>query len=77
VIPVYEPGRLPDDGWRLYRKMTLTRMRPVVGPIVIVTQEGRYELPEGWRGFVAVDTAGFPYPIEATEHARTYEEVEP
>lgn len=63
------------DGWFLARKTALTPMLPAKGPVTVVTQEGDYELPDGWEGFVAVDQAGYPYPIERTEQANTYERV--
>lgn len=66
------------DGWFLARKKTLTPMLEVsAGPegLRFVTQDGEMELPAGWEGFVAVDLAGHPYPIEKTEQAKTYERV--
>lgn len=65
------------DGWILARKVALTPMLPVTGPLLIETQEGEYELPEGWEGFVAVDQAGYPYPIAKDEYEKTYEAVDP
>lgn len=64
------------DGWMLARKVALTPMLPVsAGPdgLTVVTQEGEYELSPGWEGYVAVDQAGFPYPVEANEFDQTYE----
>jgi hypothetical protein len=59
----------------LHRKIALTPMVMVDGPFVVVTQEGEYTLPEDWRGFVAVDKAGHPYPIALVEYHETYEPV--
>jgi hypothetical protein len=66
-VPVEEMG--------LHRKTALTPMVMMDGPFVVVTQEGECELPEGWRGFVAVDKAGCPYPIGLAEYHETYEPV--
>jgi hypothetical protein len=59
----------------LHRKTALTPMVMVDGPFICVTQEGEYPLPDGWRGFVAVDKAGYPYPIALAEYHETYEPV--
>jgi hypothetical protein len=63
--------------WDEYRKIGTTRMwGPVAGPFTLETREGEYEsLPAGWKGFIALDTDGYPYPVEADEHARSYERV--
>lgn len=64
------------DGWILARKVALTPMLPVlVGSegMTVATQEGDYFLAEGWEGFVAVDQAGYPYPIAQDEFDATYE----
>lgn len=74
MIPVYSADQLPDaDLFAEYRKTATTRMAPIEGPCVVMTREGDFELPAGWRGFLAIDTGGYPYPVEAAEHARTYE----
>lgn len=64
---------VPVDEMGLHRKTALTPMVMVDGPFTVVTQEGDYTLPDGWRGFIAVDRAGFPYPIALTEYHETYE----
>jgi hypothetical protein len=77
---VAAPGELTAgaraDGWVLAKKKTLTPMLAVEGPLTIATQEGDHELPEGWLGFVAVDQAGYPYPIAKGEQEKTYEVVD-
>lgn len=73
--PVLTTGA-KKDGWFMARKTASTPMLPARGPLTVVTQEGEYRLPDGWRGFIAVDSAGFPYPIEGAEWRRTYERVE-
>jgi hypothetical protein len=66
---------LPISEMALHRKKTLTPMIMVDGPFSVETQEGKYELPEGWRGFVAVDNEGFPYPISLENYHSSYEPV--
>lgn len=63
------------DGWFLARKTALTPMLAVTGPVDVETQEGNYQLPEGWEGYIAVDSAHFPYPIAKDEFERMYERV--
>ena len=74
-MTVYAADALPDNGWAEYRKITTTRMVPAAGPCTVQTQEGSYDLPDGWEGFIAVDNQGYPYPISAATHAETYERV--
>ncbi len=66
---------VPVEQMPLYRKTALTPMLDVEGPFTVVTQEGEYHLPEGWRGKLAIDKAGYPYPIEINEYYETYEAV--
>ena len=56
--------------WSSYRKTTLTKMCRVPGPFEVVTREGVIECQDG---YLAIDSGGWPYPIDAEEHARTYE----
>ena len=69
---------MPSGPWRNYRKTTETsmvHMGPLEEAIVCETKEGPYDLPEGWEGFIAVDTDGDPYPIAQAVHDASYEEV--
>lgn len=66
-VPVSEMG--------LHRKTALTPMILMDGPFTVITQEGSYDLPEGWHGLLAVDKAGHPYPIALAEYHETYEPV--
>lgn len=72
----YTKEDLPVDGWAEYRKVGTTRMTPITGPCTVVTMEGPYELPDGWTGYLAVDTQGWPYPVDAAVHAESYERAE-
>jgi len=61
----YSKGNLPPGGWAGYREIGITVMTPVTGPFSVATKEGEYELPAGWRGFIALDADGDPYPVVA------------
>lgn len=74
-MPRYDCDDLPVDGWADYRKTTTTRMAPIEGPCVVITQEGPYTLPTGWKGQLALDSQGWPYPVAAEVFAETYEPV--
>lgn len=74
-VPHYTRDTLPTGQWARYRKTGTTEMRPITGPAVVETMEGPYTLPDGWRGFVAIDTAGYPYPVDAGVHRVSYELV--
>lgn len=73
--PVYDKHTLPKGDWQEYRKIGITSMIPVSGPLVVVTLEGEYSLPAGWRGYIAVDTNGCPYPIDEAMHAKSYVQI--
>jgi len=67
-----DPGK-----WKWFRKTTPTKMLPARGPCKIITVGNvPVSLPAGWEGFVAVDSEGFPYPVDGLVHADTYEETE-
>jgi len=76
-MDVYDKDHLPVpiEDMPHYRKIGTTPMWFHHGPFRVYTQEGDYTLPEGWRGYIAVDRAGHPYPIAEDEHATTYEKV--
>lgn len=71
----YDRGNLPApvQAMRRYRKKVPTPMIHVEGPFTVTTAEGLYSLPEGWSGFIAVDTAGHPYPVVDSVHRDSYE----
>lgn len=75
-IPHYAQGTLPEGApWRRYRKRSQTVATYVEGPFNISTREGSLTLPEGWRGYVALDTHGYPYPIELDEFRNIYQQL--
>jgi hypothetical protein len=45
------------------------------GACVVGTQEGEVTLPANFDGWIAIDRAGYPYPIDIAEHEATYEEA--
>jgi hypothetical protein len=72
----YDKDNLPSVDWAEYRKTETTRMwGPVPGPFTVETKEGEYELPADWLGFIALDADGYPYPVDASVHAQSYERV--
>jgi hypothetical protein len=75
-IAVYSAGRLPDGEWTAWERTTATRMTPLAGPCVVTTVDGSdVVLDETWRGWLAVDSEGHPYPIASSVHATSYRPV--
>lgn len=70
--PIFDTSNLPADGWKAYRKTSLTRMIRIDGPFTVQTSEGPLRCEDG---FLAVDARGYPYPIAVSEHAMIYEEA--
>lgn len=52
-----------------------TPMVLVEGPLTIVTSEGEVELPEDWKGMLAMDSTGHPYPISLDLYHKLYQPV--
>lgn len=77
-MDVYDKDHLPlpVEKMSLHRKTALTPMLFHRGPFVVITQEGEYNLPDGWRGYIAVDKEGHPYPISEENYNSSYEPVE-
>jgi hypothetical protein len=72
---VHRIGTLPkqsDPIWTLHQKKVPTRMIRIDGPFEVETKEGRLKCLDGW---LAVDSAGFPYPISASDYDDMYEPV--
>jgi hypothetical protein len=77
-MDAYDKDHLPPvSEMRVFRKTTTTPMwfTELNAPLAIWTQDGHIKLPAGWRGYIAIDRAGHPYPIAEAEHALTFEEV--
>lgn len=68
------------EDWVRYRKRDTTPISPLIElherAMVVDTKEGEYKLPVGWRGRIALDADGDPYPIEESVFQRTYEPAE-
>lgn len=62
-----------DLDWGTYRKAATTRAAFVRGPIVVKTREGSLPAFSSW---VALDSEGWPYPIEVDAFAALYESAE-
>lgn len=76
-VPAYTKQSLeaavPGPAFLLYRKKTLTAAVRHEGPFECVTSEGNVARCED--GYLAIDQAGYPYPINKEEFERTYERV--
>ena len=55
-----------------YRKTATTKLARIDGQFEVETREGTLTCEDG---YVALDADGWPYPIEASVLARTYELV--
>lgn len=70
----YKKGYLPGSGkgWLLYRKKYLTPAKRISGVFKVETTEGCLTCKDG---YLAVDSRGFPYPIDKEEFETIYERV--
>lgn len=64
----YSKDNLPD-GFREYQRRVPVRAIRIDGPFEVKTREGTLTCPDGW---LAIDTSGCPYPIDADEFPRLY-----
>lgn len=63
------------EGFEAFRKIRVTHALRVKGTFHCLTSEGNVaSCTDGW---LAVDSRGYPYPINATEFDLTYEPVVP
>ena len=63
------------EGFETFRKVHITRALRVEGTFHCLTSEGNVaSCTDGW---LAVDSRGYPYPINAAEFDLTYEPVVP
>jgi len=60
------------SGWAIYRKTRPVRATRINGPFTVETREGVLGCRDG---YVAVDSGGWPYPIDKEEFDRIYEKV--
>lgn len=70
---VYDDESLPGSGWTWWRPRVATRMVQVGGPCTIYTTHGPIQKPVGWRGYLAIDENGNPFPIDDETHRKSYE----
>jgi len=57
----------------LWRKRKLTAAVRIIGPFSVETQQGILTCPDG---YLAVDSAGWPFPINRDEFESLYEAAE-
>jgi hypothetical protein len=68
--PLFTSDNLPDGVFGEYRKTYTTPAVRMRGPFRCLTSEGNVApCDDGW---LAIDSRGFPYPINAPEFERTY-----
>lgn len=69
---IYSRDNLPSDPatWTGYRKKTVTRALRIEGPFTVLTAEGPLTMPDG---YLAIDSRGWPYPIDAREFEAIYD----
>ncbi len=53
-----------------WKKRHVTLAKRIEGPFEVVTREGAVTCPDG---YLAIDSAGWPYPIAADEFERIYD----
>lgn len=69
--PTFDRDTLPDSAFPYYaRRVTATRALRIRGPFAVETLEGRMVCKDGW---LALDVAGNPYPIDVEVFAKTFE----
>lgn len=70
----FDRDNIPPAGvWSHFRKKVVTPMVRIDGPFTVATKEGELHCPDGW---LALDQAGWPYPISAADQADMYEPAE-
>jgi len=71
-ILTFEKDYLPEKGWAKYRKKYLTKAQRITEPFEVKTTEGPLVCQDG---YLAIDSRGFPYPIDKDEFENIYEEI--
>jgi hypothetical protein len=70
---IYTKDSLPDAEFAEYIKMRVTRAAKIDGMFHCVTSEGNVaSCSDGW---LAIDSRGFPYPVNSLEFESTYQMV--
>lgn len=64
---------LPSGEWKNYRKRVLMRAIRIDGPFSVKTKEGTLSCQDG---YLALDSAGWPYTISASDLEQMYELTE-
>lgn len=72
MTPIYSKLNKHPGPWRLYQKVYQPAMVRIEGPFCVHTKEGLLTCQDGW---LAIDAAGYPYPISAQDHEQMYEEA--
>jgi hypothetical protein len=73
--PFFSKDDLPDGAYRRYRKTFAPRAIRIEGTFHCATSEGNIaSCTDGW---LAIDSRGFPYPINSAEFDATYDLVIP
>lgn len=68
----YAKNNIPEEGWKKYRKITLTKAIKINEPFMVKTLEGDMFCTDG---YLAMDVQGNPYPIETKVFNDSYVEV--
>ena len=66
----FSKSNLPEGDWFISKKKVLTRIIEVQGSFRVVTINGDVHCDDG---FVGLDEAGYPYPIERDVFFRSYD----
>lgn len=70
--PHYTRDCLPDDGWEEFSRSNTTKMVRIDGPFTITTKGEEVRCEDGW---LALDSDGDPYPVDAQVHRTSYTQV--
>ena len=71
-MKTYKKGNLITIDWPCYRKKHLTQAQRILEPFEVETTEGKLVCQDG---YLAIDSRGFPYPIDKEEFETIYEKV--
>jgi len=73
-MKTYKKGNLITItlNWSYYHKKHLTQAHRIVGPFEVETTEGKLTCQDG---YLAIDSRGFPYPIDKEEFETIYEKI--